>query len=416
MAYIYGSMGDKEKTVTMMLECAAIYKEIGEDMRYGSCIVDLCATYLELDQPDSVLARLPEIQEIFKGRYQVGEAAVFYNMGEAYKQKKDYERALANYDQTSELMKDLNWPRFLMEIEISRSECYTALGDYEMAYRKILDAEEISKQTSNAEGTMNILQYKMYAAHDVGKHDESYEAALDYIDLKDSLRSIARDQEVAAMQEELEAEKREHEIDILEREAEIDEQKKTGLFIIVVLVTFGAILVVNREIQRRKKAKQLHDTEIELRETNEARLKEELAFKKRELASKALQIAQKNEVLESLREEVQNISLNSQADRSVKEVLNTLKIERSIDGNWEEFTRQFQEINPDFYQRLNDKAEGMTKNDLRLAALLKMNLSSKEIASVLNITMEGVKKARQRFRKKLELSSEDSLEKFVIEL
>ena len=58
----------------------------------------------------------------------------------------------------------------------------------------------------------------------------------------------------------------------------------------------------------------------------------------------------------------------------------------------------------------------MTKNDLRLAALLKMNLSSKEIASVLNITMEGVKKARQRFRKKLELSSEDSLENFVIQL
>ncbi|MEM9053573.1 MAG: hypothetical protein AAGC47_16080, partial [Bacteroidota bacterium] len=324
MAYIYSSMGDKQKSIGMMLECASIYKEIGEDMRYGSCIVDLCAIYLELDQPDSVLVRLPEIKEIFKGRYQVGEAAVFYNMGEAYKQKKDYERALANYDRTSELMKELNWPRFLMEIEISRSECYTALGDYEMAYQKILDAEEISNQTSNAEGTMNILQYKMYAAHDVGKHDESYEAALDYIDLKDSLRSIARDQEVAAMQEELEAEKREHEIDILEREAELDEQKRTGLIIIVVLVIIAAILVVNREIQRRKKAKQLHETEIELREANEARLKEELAFKKRELASKALQIAQKNEVLESLRQEVQNISLNSQADKSVKEVLNTL--------------------------------------------------------------------------------------------
>ena len=58
----------------------------------------------------------------------------------------------------------------------------------------------------------------------------------------------------------------------------------------------------------------------------------------------------------------------------------------------------------------------MTKNDLRLAALLKMNLSSKEIASVLNITMEGVKKARQRFRKKLKISSDESLEKFIIQL
>ena len=399
-----------------MLECAAIYKEIGEDMRYGSCIVDLRATYLELDQPDSVLVRLPEIIEIFHGKYQVGEAAVYYNMGEAYKQKKDYELALANYDKTSELMKDLNWSRFLMEIEISRSECYTAMGDYEMAYQKILDAEEISKETSNAEGTMNILQFKMYAAHDAGRYNESHEAALDYIDLKDSLRSIVRIQEVASMREELEAEKREHEIEILEREAQLDQQKKTGLIIIVFLVAFGAMLVVNREIKRRNKAKQLHETEMELREANEARLEEELAFKKRELASKALQIAQKNQVLKSLREEVHNISLNAQTDKSVKEVLNTLKIERSINGNWEEFTRQFQEINPDFYQQLSNKAEGMTKNDLRLAALIKMNLSSKEIASVLNITMEGVKKARQRFRKKLKISSDESLEKFIIQL
>ncbi|MGB5236435.1 MAG: LuxR C-terminal-related transcriptional regulator, partial [Flavobacteriaceae bacterium] len=58
----------------------------------------------------------------------------------------------------------------------------------------------------------------------------------------------------------------------------------------------------------------------------------------------------------------------------------------------------------------------ITKNELRLMALLKMNLSSKEIATILNISSEGIKKARYRLRKKLDISSEESLQEMVLSL
>ena len=58
----------------------------------------------------------------------------------------------------------------------------------------------------------------------------------------------------------------------------------------------------------------------------------------------------------------------------------------------------------------------VSTNDLRLMSLLKMNLSSKEIANILNISIEGVKKARYRLRKKLNLNTEESLQELVIEL
>jgi tetratricopeptide (TPR) repeat protein len=416
LAYIYGSMGDMEKANEMMLESAEIYKASGDDMSYAICVTDLCANYLTLEQPDSVLKYLPEAREVLKGTNKMGEAVATYNIGEAYKQKDEYRRALDIYDESAALAADLEFPRFYLEIEISRSECYTGLKEYEAAYERIAEAEKYADQTASVEGKMNILQFKMYAAHDVGKHEESHQAALDYIDMKDSLRSIARDEQVAAMQEELEAEKREHEIVMLEREKEMETQKKNGLFLIIALVIVGSGVALNREVQRRKKSKQLHEAEIRVKEADEKLLREELAFKKRELASKALHISQKNEVLENLRTELQKLARDEEADRSVREVLNQLKIERSIDGNWEEFTRQFQEVNPEFYRRLSDRAPEMTKSELRLAALLKMNLSSKEIASVLNISPDGVKKARHRFRKKLDLESEDSLEQFILNL
>jgi DNA-binding CsgD family transcriptional regulator len=58
----------------------------------------------------------------------------------------------------------------------------------------------------------------------------------------------------------------------------------------------------------------------------------------------------------------------------------------------------------------------VSNNDLRLMSLLKMNLSSKEIANILNISVEGVKKARYRLRKKLNLNTEESQQELVIEL
>jgi len=417
MAYIYASMNDIPRANKIMLESAELFKDMELDIRYANCITDLCANYLDQNYPDSVIYFLPSVIEIYRREnFALGLAIATYNLGEAYLILENYTNAMALYNESELVCADIDFPRFLMEIELSKSLCYSKMGNHEKAWEFIKKAEVLAQETANFEGLLNIYSYKMDAAYEVGEYEESKAAAKEYIQLKDSLRSIARDEKVAAMQEEFEAEQREYEIELLESQAQLDDQKQTGLVIIAILILISSTVVLNREVKRRKKARQLHLTEIELREAKEAGLKEELEFKKRELASKALQIAQQNEVMESLREDVKNITVNAEADQSVNEVLNTLKIQRSIEGNWEEFTRQFQEINPDFYRRLSEKAEGITKNDMRLAALLRMNLSSKEIASILNITMEGVKKARQRFRKKLAITSEQSLEKFVFEL
>ncbi len=416
MASIYASMDDVDKSKELMFRAARLYQSIGAEMRYAVCITDICADFLASGQPDSVLHYLPEAGAIFKGKHQIGEAMVAYNMGDAYMQKGEYENALNYYDQASELVAGVGYTRLEIEIELSRSQCYTGMGQDQKAYEHVLKAEAISKNSNNAEGLLNVYSFLMDVAHDVGEHDVSYRAAEEFINLNDSLLGIARQEEVAMLQEQYEAEKREHQIEVLAKEAEIEAQKKTGLAIILVVSILGAVLIINREVQRRKKARQLHQAQLDLKEAQEKMLKEELEFKNRELTSKALHIAQKNEVLEKLRSDLAELSKQQGATECVREVTNTLKLERVIDGNWEQFTQQFTELNPDFYQRLKSVGDGMTKSDLRLAALLRMNLSSKEIASMLNISSEGVKKARQRFRKKVNIESEESLEAFVLAL
>ena len=70
----------------------------------------------------------------------------------------------------------------------------------------------------------------------------------------------------------------------------------------------------------------------------------------------------------------------------------------------------------DFNSTVKQKFPNVTNNELRLMTLLKMNLSSKEIASILNISPDGIKKARYRLRKKLNISSEESLSDLILSL
>ncbi|HPF97810.1 MAG TPA: helix-turn-helix transcriptional regulator, partial [Mangrovimonas sp.] len=147
-----------------------------------------------------------------------------------------------------------------------------------------------------------------------------------------------------------------------------------------------------------------------------ANLNKEINYKNRELTSKVLQIAQKNELLEELKSNLDTLKRTTGHSREVNQLYNKLQIEKQIDENWDSFLKQFTEINPKFYEELDQRHEGLTKNDFRLAALVKMNVNSKDIASILNISPEGVKKARYRLRKKLHLNSDDNLEQYLMML
>ena len=102
--------------------------------------------------------------------------------------------------------------------------------------------------------------------------------------------------------------------------------------------------------------------------------------------------------------------------KNYQKVINTINLDINNDNNWEQFRSYFEDVHRDFNSKVMRNYPEVSNNDLRLMSLLKMNLSSKEIANILNISIEGVKKARYRLRKKLNLNTEESLQELVIEL
>ncbi|RLD89456.1 MAG: inorganic phosphate transporter [Bacteroidetes bacterium] len=145
-------------------------------------------------------------------------------------------------------------------------------------------------------------------------------------------------------------------------------------------------------------------------------LGKELKFRQNEMVTMAMSIIHKNEFLSSLKEEIIKIKAGVK-DHETRMGLNKLSLmitqDLSIDRDREKFQMHISEQHSNFIHRLTESFPKMTDNEKRLASLLRLNLSSKEIASILNISPKSVEMNRYRLRKKLKIDPKVPLSDFI---
>jgi DNA-binding CsgD family transcriptional regulator len=148
-------------------------------------------------------------------------------------------------------------------------------------------------------------------------------------------------------------------------------------------------------------------------------LQADLASKSRELANSAMNIVYKNELLQKISEEITHLKDSSGKQLSEDQLR---RIQKVIDEgmnderDWNIFESSFNEAHENFFKKLKSGHPDLVPNDLKLCAYLRMNMSSKEMASLLNISLRGVEIRRYRLRKKLNLEHDKNLVEFLIEL
>lgn len=182
------------------------------------------------------------------------------------------------------------------------------------------------------------------------------------------------------------------------------------------------VVIAVRAYNRRKFTRKQKELEEQMYKEQQERLatleKEKLAkeirLKQNELASTTLNIAKKNEMILELKNMLlmnKDKFSNSQRYRSFIKKLNN-SIQDTED--WKRFEVNFKELHEDFFERLLKEYPSLTPKDLKLCAYLKMNLSSKEIAPLMAISIRGVEIHRYRLRKKLKMDSSENLSNFLI--
>ena len=161
----------------------------------------------------------------------------------------------------------------------------------------------------------------------------------------------------------------------------------------------------------------MEKTEKEIIKLKNEKLESEIQHKNKELASSAMHLVQKGELIGKIKEEILRLKKTSASEKLVEDLKKLIKIlgeEEKLDDDWEHFAMHFDKVHSDFLIAMKEHYPALTANELKLCAYLRMNLSSKEIAQLMNISVRGVEISRYRLRKKLGIPTETNLFNFLL--
>ena len=413
LASIEFYLNNYEKCISYNLEALEIYKKYNDKYYAAQVLNDIGNTYFYMENYANAIKYLEQSLGLSK-EMEAGDliGTAMSNLGKVYAKQKQFDQAILYFNEALDIHESSN----------SQNKIIEALNDLGMAYNSMHRAEEAILIFNRSIDLAKKIKAKENLKIGYFNRSESYEmlhrynAALadfkSYKYVDDSIFNMVKSRQIEELRAIYETEKKEKEITLQKSEILLLEEKDkvnvlqrmllSGGLLLSILILTLVYYSMGQKIKRNKAEK--------------GKVEAELAFKKKELTTHALHLANKNEILEDLKLQFRHFKNNGSHSDGYNRIVNTINFNLQDDKNWENFSKYFEEVHKDFNTQIKQKYPNVTSNELRLMALLKMNLSSKEIANILNISAEGIKKARYRLRKKLNINTDDSLQDLIISL
>ena len=411
LASLYHYTDNKAKSIEIKEELLDIYKKKNNQRKIGLTLNDLGNSNYVLENYDIALSYLKEsltYSQSVKNQGLIG--ITLFNIGKTYIRLGQTQKGI------DFLKNSIEHSRYISKHALSESWALKRLGAVyteelnrpDKALPYLNRAIALADSIGNKDDLYQSYRDRAQTHASLGVYQKAFEDHKKYKKINDTVYNIERTKEIERLKTEFETKEKEQqialqekEITVLEQEASIGNLQRILLGIALLLSIIG-IYALRQKMKRNKLEKEKVDAE--------------LAFKKKELTTHALNLARKNETLENLKLKVQELKKTENTDAGYNQLIHSINFDLQDDDNWKNFARYFEEVHKDFHSNVKARYPQVTSNELRLLALLKMNLSSKEIASILNISAEGIKKARYRLRKKLDITTEDSLQDLALSL
>jgi DNA-binding CsgD family transcriptional regulator len=173
---------------------------------------------------------------------------------------------------------------------------------------------------------------------------------------------------------------------------------------------------IEEKEQQQRQQEQLIAEQQYVKLQNE-KLDSEISFKNAQLANTTMSLIRKNELLIELKEELEKHKIdkdNRNHNKLYENIQRLIEKDLTNDDHWKTFETHFDQAHQNFFKRLKTTYPDLTPNDLKLSAYLKLNLTTKEIAPLLNISVRGVEVHRYRLRKRLGLETDQNLVEFLM--
>lgn len=404
-----------DKAIAYNLKAIKIYDQINDLHFKAQALNDIGIYYKKLEDFTNSEKYLLEALTISRSiNNRSIEVATLQNLGTIYTKVNQYNKGIEMLKESIQIAESIGAKRRVSTAEIALARAYTNHGENELAITIINNATPYIKESNNQSLLVTALEVKSKAY----KNLVNYELALENFEmsqtLKDSLFNEQTSKQIETIRAAYELDKKESELALQETEiktlntqAKNDKLTKTlyGIGMFSFISISGLLFFGFRQKMKKNKIE---------RENQEAIYKQEIEFKKKELASQTLHLVKKTTFIQELKENLEKIKESPELYKvEFRRLVLLLNKESAEDKDWEIFKSYFSEVHNDFDEKLKSITEDITDKEIRLASFLRMNLTTKEIATLLNVLPDSVLKSKYRLKKKLNVEKKLDLVNFL---
>ncbi|PWK18761.1 hypothetical protein LV89_04049 [Arcicella aurantiaca] len=296
----------------------------------------------------------------------------------------------------------------------SLGNIYLARKDYGNALKYSLDSYKETLKAGNEENLIKLDSTLFIIYKKLGDFENAFKHSSHFIELNEKLLSKDKIKQFQNVQYR-------HYMDKKQKQIEAEQRIKQAYILISIILfltlMLGTIVFIITQKNSELKVKLLNETT-----KNEEQIRENMQFEMetqtRELTSMAMAIDQKNILWKNVQQKLKETlsAMPSISEQEIKSIFKIISQDNDSQHEWDTFKLHFESVHPQFFTTLSQIAPTLTQLELRQCAYIKINLAPKQVGNLLNITPDSVKKSRMRIKKKLNLSTEDNLSKFIANL
>lgn len=358
---VYFYLGDTVRSFEYDQRSLEMARRRNDSYRTAHALEAISSNYKERGEHDAALEALHESLSIFRElqerRY---EAAALIKLGTLHELRGEFALALQQFEQAESIAETIGRTDSVINARLRIGMFHVRNGEPAAAIPVLRLGLAAADETGSLKARNELLLVLATALDATGEHAEAFQRMKEHAASLETLFGDERQRAVAQMQARFDVERAERE----------------------------------REVFRLRSE----------------HLEEMMEMRSKELASLAMHLVRKNAFLQKLRRDAQQLAADNPASKSLLDTLLKAIMENLRgDDEWERFEQEFQHIHHDFMTRLSQHCTRLTPTELKVCAMLKINLSNKEIASLLSVSIRNIESHRYSIRKKLQLPSDANL-------
>ena len=326
------------------------------------------------------------------------------------------EGAILGFESAMEVRLQLGNKRNISDGYYNLGLLYASQGRYRQAIENYREGLDQIKGIGSMVSEIELLFELADSFKQINQMDSAYHYITEWRILHDSLLQINTRDEIIALEKQYQTEQLKKDAQLASKESELRKSQRNLLFVGLIGLVIISVIIFYILRLRYQRNIALTQKEKMLAERQSALTLKELALKQEQIANYANQLLHKNETMDLLKARLEE-------HQRIEDKISTLDYNRfaedlipdiNDDKGWLSFKLQFESAFPDFFKKLANESPELSASDQRLATLIRVNLSNKEIGQVLNISTDSVAKAKYRLRQKMGFDHYAELESFIL--